>query len=69
MLPNLPLDVDGKLIRVGDKVVYGADNGSYLTVSTVWKITDCFVWMKENPNNKHSSRREFRRVAVLGDRQ
>lgn len=68
MLPNLPLDVDGKLIRVGDKVVYGAVIGSYLTVSTVWKITDCFVWMKTSPINKHSSaRREFRRVAVLGD--
>lgn len=65
MLPNLPLDVDGKLIRIGDKVVYGADNGSYLTVSTVWKITDCFVWMKTNLNNTYSARREFRRVAVL----
>lgn len=41
MLPNLPLDVDGKLIRVGARVVYGSDNGSYLRISKIWKITDC----------------------------
>lgn len=67
MLTNLPLDVDGKLIRIGDKVVFGDDNGSYLRVATVWKITDCFVWMKTNPKSKSSNRREFRRVAVLKD--
>lgn len=65
MLANLPLDIDGKQIRVGDRVVFGADNGSTLIVSTVWKITSCFVWMKNNPNSTYSFRREFRRVAVL----
>lgn len=65
MLANLPLDVDGKQIRVGDRVVFGADNGSTLMVSTVWKITGCFVWMKSSPDSTSSSRREFRRVAVL----
>jgi hypothetical protein len=66
MLPNLPLDVDGKLIRVGDKVVFGADNGSYLHVGKVDKITPCFVWMKlPYPFHERSWRREFRRVAVI----
>lgn len=69
MLPNLPIDVDGKQIRVGDRVVFGADNGSTLIVSTVWKITPCFVWMRQSARSGPSSRREFRRVAVLGERE
>lgn len=43
MLPNLPLDVNNKQIREGDTVVFGADNGSYLHVGKVFKITPCFV--------------------------
>lgn len=64
MLPNLPLDVNGTQIRVGDKVVFGADNGSTLFVSTVYKITPCFVWMRSTPTS-YTWRREFRRVAVI----
>lgn len=30
MLPNLPLDVNQKQIRVGDKVAFGDDNGCTL---------------------------------------
>ena len=65
MLPNLALDVDGKQIRVGYRVVFGADNGSTLVVSTVWKITPCFVWMRQSARSGSSSRRGFRRFAVL----
>jgi hypothetical protein len=65
MLPTLPLDVAGKQIREGDTVVYGNDNGSYLNVSKVWKITPHFVWMKKKTTDKHSARREFRRVAII----
>lgn len=65
MLPNLPLDVNNKQIREGDTVVFGADNGSYLYVGKVYKITPCFVWMKVQPLSNNSFRRDFRRVAVL----
>lgn len=68
MLPTLPLDVAGKQIREGDAVVYGNDNGSCLNVSTVWKITPCFVWMKKKTTDDYSARREFRRVAVIGSK-
>lgn len=66
MLPNLPLDVNNKQIRVGDTVVFGADNGSYLHVAKVYKITPCFVWMKlAYPFDQGSFRRDFRRVAII----
>lgn len=66
MLPTLPLDVDGKQIRVGDTVVFGENNGSYLHVGRVYKITPCFAWMElVNSPNKFKYRREFRRVAVI----
>lgn len=66
MLPTLPLDVNNKQIREGDTVVFGADNGSYLHVGKVFKITPCFVWMKlPYPFDAGNFRREFRRVAVL----
>ena len=65
MLPNLPLDINGKQIRVGDKVVFGADNGSTLIIGEVWKITSCFAWIKSFVNG-HSQRRAFRRVVIIG---
>lgn len=66
MLPNLPLDVNNKQIREGDTVVFGADNGSYLHVGKVVKITPCFVWMKlPKPFHEVTWRRAFSRVAVL----
>lgn len=68
MLPTLPLDVDGKQIRIGNKVIFGADNGSYLHVGIVINITPCFVWMKlEHDPSKcnHTYRRDFRRVAII----
>lgn len=65
MLPNLPLDVNNKQIREGDTVVFGADNGSYLHVGKVVKITPCFVWMKVQPHSHHNFRRDFRRVAII----
>jgi positive regulator of sigma E activity len=67
MLPNLPLDVNGKQIREGDKVVFGADNGSYLYSGEVVKITPCFAWMKIPMVSHKLWRREFRRVAIIGD--
>lgn len=65
MLPNLPLDVNNKQIREGDTVAFGADNGSYLHVGKVVKITPCFVWMKVQPLGHHNFRRDFRRVAII----
>ncbi len=65
MLPNLPLDVNNTQIRVGAKVVFGADNGSYLYVSEVYKITECFVWMKPIIKGHCNFRRNFSRVAVI----
>lgn len=66
MLPNLPLDVNNKQIREGDTVVFGSDNGSYLYVGNVYKITPCFAWMKlPKPFHVGNWRREFKRVAVL----
>lgn len=67
MLPTLPLDVNGKQIREGDKVVFGADNGSYLYSGEVVKITPCFAWMKIPMATGRLWRREFRRVAIIGD--
>lgn len=66
MLPNLPLDVNQKQIRVGDKVTFGADNGSHLYVGTVFKITPCFIWMHSGVN-KFVYRRESSRVAIIGE--
>lgn len=67
MLPNLPLDVNNRQIRVGDKVVFGADNGSYLYSGEVVKMTPCFVWMKIPMASHKVFRREFRRVAIIGE--
>lgn len=66
MLPNLPLDVRNVQIRVGDKVCWGADNGSYLYFGTVYKITSQNVWMNSDTDlNKYNHRRAFRRVCVV----
>lgn len=65
MLPNLPLDVNNTQIRVGDKVVFGADNGSYLYSGEVVKMTPCFAWMQIPMVSHKTFRREFRRVAVI----
>lgn len=65
MLPNLPLDVDGKQIRVGDKVVFGITGGSALIVGEVCKIRPCFVWIKTYVNG-YLWRRGFSKVTLLG---
>ena len=66
MLPNLPLDVKNTQIRIGDKVCWGADNGSYLYFGTVYKITAQFAWMRSDTDpNKRNHRRAFRRVCVI----
>ena len=67
MLPTLPLDVNNKQIRIGDKVVFGADNGSYLYSGEVVKMTPCFVWMKIPMVSRKLFRRDFRRVATMGE--
>lgn len=64
MLPKLPLDVNGKMIRVGDNVVFGADNGSSLITGKVSKITPCFVWISANPVGR-IFRRWCERVVVV----
>jgi len=46
MLPDLPLDTTGIQIRVGDSVVFASTEGASLVISTVYKITDCFVHME-----------------------
>lgn len=68
MLPNLTLDVKNEQIRIGDKVCWGADNGSYLFFGEVYKITPCFVWMRELKGN-YNFRRESRRVCVIKSKE
>ena len=64
MLPKLPLDVMGKMVRVGDDVVFGADNGSSLMTGKVVKITPCFVWISVGPSG-YTFRRWCERVVVV----
>lgn len=68
MLPNLPLDLQGKQIRVGDCIAYSASDSCYMFVGKVVKITNCFVWITPKGfegSSQFNSRREFRQVVTL----
>lgn len=63
MLPNLPLDVAGKQIGVGDHVFFSTDRGSALIIAKLSNITSSFVCMESW--NGRAWRRQFAKVAVL----
>lgn len=66
MLPSLPLDVTGKQIREGDTVVFPSNDGCGLIFSKVFKITDCFVHMRdEHFGREWIYKRSFRNVYIV----
>jgi len=60
--PPIPLDVRGKLIRLGDTVAVGLNNGSTLFCGIVTALSE-YVWVRMPDGTK--ARRIPKRVAVL----
>ena len=40
------IDISGKVLKVGDTIVFGHDNGSTLVLGKIYKITPKKVWYK-----------------------
>lgn len=68
MLPNLPLDVDNKQLRIGDHVIYSFPDSCHMAQGRVAKMTDCFVWIVHvgfPDDYTRKIRREFRQVVKI----
>lgn len=50
MVETKVTDISGQVIKVGDIVAFGHDNGSTLELGKVYKITPRKVWMYQIEN-------------------